>query len=293
VGQRAVRHYYERDGDRPPTITIDPDFEIAFEPWSVHRARFESELRHLDPADWDRPTRCTEWSVREVVGHLVVVDGFWAFTLGNARDGVPPLTMLEGFDPSSSTDDLVKATLTTPVSELLDQFSAAAATTTELLSSFTKEQWRNRTESPLGHLPPPILLGHMLWDSWLHERDILEPMNAAPTSPAEELLAVTWFSLCFSGLQGGLLGDPNPAGPGPDAVIDATLAFDDLPDTALRVRIDDGIEIVAADPQDAIPVGSAAAFVDAFGGRRSTDEFGDVLPADLFAQLTRARLALV
>jgi hypothetical protein len=118
-------------------------------------------------------------------------------------------------------------------------------------------------------------------------------MNAAPTSPAEELLAVTWFSLCFSGLQGGLLGDPNPAGPGPDAVIDATLAFDDLPDTALRVRIDDGIEIVAADPQDAIPVGSAAAFVDAFGGRRSTDEFGDVLPADLFAQLTRARLALV
>ena len=120
----------------------------------------------------------------------------------------------------------------------------------------------------------------MLWDSWLHERDIFVPMDSAPTPPADELLAVTWFSLCFTGLQGGLLGDQNPVGPGPDAAIDYTLAFEDLPNTALRVRIDEGIEISRRRSDvDAIPVGSAVAFVDAFGGREPLDQFRDTVPA--------------
>ncbi len=292
MGIRPLRHYYDRNDDRPPPIVIDPAFAIALEPWRAHRARFDAALRKLPAADWTDATRCDAWNVREVVGHLVAVDGFWAFTLGQMVAGAAPTTMLEGFDPSSSTDDLVAATLAVPVPELMDQFTAAGGTTATIFGGFTPDLWARRCESPLGHLPTTCILGHMLWDSWLHERDIFDPMGMAPTPPADELTAVTWFALCFAGLQGGLLGDPHPVGPGPERAIDCILAFDDLPDTALRVRIDEGIEITAVDPTGATHVGSAAELVDGFGGRTPIDQFRDRLPTDLFAQLERAAQTL-
>lgn len=43
-----------------------------------------SLLRTLDDADWDRPTDCTRWRVRDIVGHLV----------GNAEDTLRPWVML-------------------------------------------------------------------------------------------------------------------------------------------------------------------------------------------------------
>ncbi len=292
MGIRPLRQYYERDGDVPPEIVIDPAFAIALAPWHSHRTRFDASLRGLATADWERPTRCDAWNVRSVIGHLVVVDGFWALTLGQSRAGAAPATMLEGFDPAGSTDDLVAATLATPVADLMEQFTAAGAATAGIFDALSAQDWQRRCESPLGHLPTTCILGHMMWDSWLHERDIFVPMGTDPGHDAAELLAVTWFALCFAGLQGGLLGDPRPVGPGPDAAIDCTLAFTDLPDVALRVRIGEGIAITAAEPAAATPAGSAVALVDGFAGRTPVDGLRDTLPADLFAQLARASQTL-
>ena len=292
MGIRPLRQYYERDGDAPPVISIDPAFAIVLEPWRAHRTRFDATLRALPLEDWTRATRCSEWNVREVIGHLVVVDGFWGLTLSNARDGAAPTSFLAGFDPTSSTDDLVAATLPLPIPELVEQSRAATLNVAGILDSFGPDTWTNRAESPLGHLPATVLAGHMMWDSWLHERDIFEPMSTDPESSADELTAVTWFTICFGALQGGLLDDPNSVGDAPESPIDRTLAFDELPGRALRVQIDQGLTITAANPDDAVPAGSAAAFVDACAGRGSLAEVLDGLPADLAAQLSRAALTL-
>ncbi len=292
MGIRPLRQHYQRDGDVPPEIAVDPAFAIALEPWRSHRSRFETTLRDLAEPDWERPTRCDAWNVRDVIGHLVVVDGFWALTLGQSRAGAAPATMLEGFDPSRSTDDLVAGTRSTPAPELFEQFTSAGTTAAGIFDAFTAEDWHRRCESPLGHLPATCILGHMLWDSWLHERDIFVPMGADPGRDPAELLAVTWFMVCFAGLQGGLLGDPRPVGPGPEAEIDCTLAFDDLPGPALRVRIGEGIEITAADRASAVPAGSAVELVEGFAGRAPVDQLRDSLPADLFDQLSRASQTL-
>ena len=293
MGARPIRQHYLDPDHAPISVTIDPALVPNLAPWQAHRARFEATLRSFSADDWLRPTRCDAWNVREVIGHLIVVDGFWAMTFANGRDGLEPTTFLRGFNPSSSTDDLVATTLALSTDELLDQFSSSSAALTAVLDPLTDEQWQNPMESPLGHLPMLCSAGHMFWDSWLHERDILGPMGAALPVSADELLAVTWFSFCFTGLQGGTLDDPNPVGDGPAAPIDATIRFDDLPDVALRVRIDSAIEIsLAARGADATPAGSAAEFVDACAGRAALNPVLGRFPADLAAQLRRAALVL-
>ncbi len=293
MGARPVRQHYLDPDHEPISVAIDPNWAPDLAPWHAHRQRFETTLRGFSAEDWLAPTRCTAWNVREVIGHLIVVDGFWAMTFANGRDGQEPTAFLRGFNPSSSTDDLVAATLPLSTDELLERFSSGGVALAGVLDSLTPEQWHHRTESPLGHLPILCSAGHMFWDSWLHERDILEPMGAPLPLSADELLAVTWFSLCFAGLQGGTIDDPNPVGAGPEAPIDATVAFDDLPDVPMRVRIGTAIEVNRAErTEDAASAGSAAEFVDASAGRAPLAPVLERLPADLAAQLGRAALVL-
>lgn len=79
----------------PLDIALDP---TAVAPaWFAHRARITDWLGALDDAEWDGPTRCTEWTVAGVVRHLATVAQFEGFTLHQAAGG-EPTRLLEGFD---------------------------------------------------------------------------------------------------------------------------------------------------------------------------------------------------
>ena len=43
----------------------------SFEALERSRGEFERRLRLIDTSDWDRPTPCTEWTVRDVANHVV------------------------------------------------------------------------------------------------------------------------------------------------------------------------------------------------------------------------------
>ena len=291
MGTRPLRYHHQTDGEPTISVTTDPSFAAALGPWRHHRDRFATALHALAPSDWTRPTRCDAWSVREVVGHLTAVDQFWAFTLGNARDGGPPTRLLEGFDPSSSTNDLVAATLSSSIPELLERFTTGADAVAAILDSFTADAWAARCESPQGHVPTTCNLGHMYWDSWLHERDIFEPMGLAPASAADEVLPIIAFTFCFAGLQGGLVADPNPVGPGPDAPIDVVVGFDELT-PSLRIRIDDAVAVTTDERSAGVAAGSAVTLADAFAGRAPLGPAVAPLPEALAAQLGRAASVL-
>ena len=292
MGTRPLRHYYNRDDDTVPTLLVEPSFADTTVAWKFHRDRLTAALANLPVAEWDRPTRCADWSVREVIGHLIVVDGFWAMTFTNALAQAAPTTMLEGFNPSNSTDAMVAATTELEISALLAQFVDGTDALARVVDGFGTEHWEARCESPIGHLPATCNFGHAFWDSWLHERDIFEPVGVAPAIVADELSAATRFSLLFAGLQGGLVDDPTPAGPGPERAIDVTIAFEDLPDTAIRVQIDRGVRITPAAVDRAIPAGHAIDVVEGLTGRRPLTGALDSLPADLGSQLGRAALVL-
>ena len=137
-----------------------------------------------------------------------------------------------------------------------------------------------------------MLFGHAFWDSWLHERDIFEPLGLAPRVETDEILAVACFALVFGGLQGGLIDDPAPVGAGLATPVDATLVFDELPHTAIRVEIGPGVHVTTTDPNGAFMSGSAVDVIECVTGRRPLSLLDGVLPADLAAHLARAAQVL-
>jgi hypothetical protein len=143
-------------------------------------------------------------------------------------------------------------------------------------------------ESPVGHVPARLVLAHGLWDSWLHERDVLAPLGLTPPPDPAELSTVTWYTLFFGAAQGGLMRDRRPVSTGATEPIDAQLRFDELPDP-FRVTVDTGV-FVGRGTDPATSVGSAAAFVEQLSGRLDWPApDAHALPRALAAHLERAR----
>jgi len=292
MSTRPLRQYYGAPDGTGVRIEVDATLWPVTRPWTAQRERMLNVLRDLPTAAWDRPTRCDAWSVKDVIGHLVVVDQFWSLTLGNGLAAAEPTRFLAGFDPSSSTDDLVAATVAQPVAQLLEQFATGTATFAGVVGQFTDATWPNRAESPMGHLPAHQLLAHAIWDSWLHERDILVPTGDTADPAPDELRAAAAWNCVFAALQGGLVGDPDAVAAGPAAPIRVALRFADLPGTALALTVDDGVTLEPANPADAVDAGTAIDFVEGLTGRAPIDRTLMALPTDFAAQVARAAQTL-
>jgi uncharacterized protein (TIGR03083 family) len=287
MGERALRHHYSDTGVE---LRVDPALGDVVEPWARHRARFDGVLASLSDEQWSAQSRCAAWSNRDVVSHLVDVDAFWTVSLESGRAG-EPTTYLRDFDPEHTPLALVDARATMSTGEILEAFRTNGARLRKAVDSFGPDDWEKPCESPIGHVSARLTLAHALWDSWLHERDVLLGLGLAEDAELDELAVVTWYSLLFGGAQGGLLDDPEPVGPGPTERIDAQLSFDELPMTPMRIVVDRGVYVGPADSPK--PAGSAEHFVDALTGR--TDVFppeGVALDPALVGQLGRARQIL-
>jgi uncharacterized protein (TIGR03083 family) len=284
MATRPLRQYYDQ-------VTIADDLGDFVAPWQRHRARLAAALATLNDEQWTSQSRCTDWDTRGVVCHLVTVDGFWAFTLGNARAGEPPPKLLLNFDPSTATEALVGPLMELSNRELLDRLTASTDTLMATVAAFTPDDWTQRGESPLGHLPARYLMGHAFWDSWLHERDAFLPLGQEPPREPDEVRATTGFALLFAGLQGGVLDDASPVGPGPTEPIDVNLAFDEFRDAPLHLTVDTGVRVTLGDIETAVAAGSAVDVIEAFTGREPHDAFAAV-PRDLVAQMERAAQVL-
>ncbi len=281
MSSRPLRQYY--DG---VTVVVDDDLPLV-DAFLRHRRRFVTELTALDDEQWRCTTRCVNWDARGVIGHLITVDGFFTMGFVGAAAGRAPTSFITGFDPSTGTNDLVAPLLELPPAEVLAQFEASTDALIAAVDALDGDGWDAPCEAPFGHLPARLVLAHAFWDSWLHERDILEPLGLAPALETDEVLTAIWYSLVVGGLQGGLLEDDALTGPGPEQPLDVTIVFDDLPEDPLRVEIDTGVRITRADREGAVVAGSAVDAVEHATGRKP-EHSHDALPRDLAAQLERA-----
>jgi len=140
---------------------------------AVGKQEFERRLRAVQPGDWDRPTPCADWVVRDLVVHVLVGSRLsTALVRGGSRDEAMALT--------------VDATLP---EDVLGEFEAGAA---EQAAAFAEPGATERMcAHPAGDFPGTVLLGFRIGDYAVHAWDLARAIGADETLN-QELVAHVW-----------------------------------------------------------------------------------------------------
>ncbi len=202
------------------------------------RRRMESTLAGLADADWRAPSRCAAWTVRDVVAHLVGVNGFWHASIRAGLAG-SPTRVLGSFDPARTPAVMVSTMATLPDQEVLDQFVASNDALLAAMTALGDGGWLTIAESPAGHVPIRVLAMHALWDAWIHERDIAIPLGLPCAAEDDEVAACLKYAAAISpalAIGFGLPAVGRLAVEGTDPVVGFVLAVGDSVRLADRVH---------------------------------------------------------
>lgn len=145
-------------------------------------------LRDREPEDYERPTPCPGWSVRDILSHLI------GFELMLRGEPVPPYA---GEWPAyvknpigEFNEAFVAVYRSTPSHELLTLYRDTTERSVERLRALTDAQWEKIGWSPEGERPYHRFQETRVLDSWIHLQDIrdalLEP--ADDHGPGEEIV---------------------------------------------------------------------------------------------------------
>ena len=159
-------------------VHLDP--AAALEAYAHHRRRFGEEVATLDLEALQARSRCSEWSVADVLRHINDVDG-WMDAIWSGCP--PPFT---AFDPNVTPRQWVEAGRAIPDAEVRDRFAIATPTRAAAVSESTVERWGLPSLSPLGAVPWWMSALHVFFDSWVHERDVLLPLGIEPPAVDDE-----------------------------------------------------------------------------------------------------------
>ncbi len=171
-----------------PLITLDGAPRDIAVPAIRQRRRLATTLATFTDEQWAHPSRCEGWSNRDVIVHLDSTNSFWALAISAGLQGAPT-QFLATFDPVASPAQLVAGAADRTTEEVLASFTASASALADLWASLGDDGWAATAEAPPGHVSVSIVTHHALWDSWVHERDILLPLGIAPAEEADEIEA--------------------------------------------------------------------------------------------------------
>ena len=251
--------------------------------WSSQRGRLRDWFAALAEKAWSGPTRCAEWDVLGLTQHLVSGAQFLGYTLHHARKGEATRLLAEiDFDPQRTPRDAATMFRGLSPQELLEQMTAMDALIDHELDSLAENGTMPPAESPLGHVPAHVSLNHFLFDSWVHERDLMLPANEVQITEPNEAAMVASYAVAMAGVAQSVGADAQPP---------VTLRMDlsDL-DRQLLIEVADGATAVsfAAPGELANVAAEAGDLVDFATGRTIERE----LNADPTAMAFLGRLAV-
>jgi uncharacterized protein (TIGR03083 family) len=183
--------------DGPTIIEMDGDPAAILEPFVRQRRRLERVLDGLDDAQWRTASRCDGWTAQDVITHLVSTNQFWTFSLQAGLDGAPS-RFLTGFDPKATPAQLVDAAKGQTPTETLAAFAESNAALLAVAETITDTGWSTMTEAPPGHVSASATVHHALWDSWIHERDVLVPLGCTQEVHDDEVVACLRYAAALT-----------------------------------------------------------------------------------------------
>ncbi len=254
-----------------PVITLDGPPAAIAGPLIRQRRRLATALASFTDEQWSHPSRCAGWSNRDVIVHLDSTNTFWSMSIAAGVHG-EPTRFLATFDPVASPAQLVAGSGDVSTGEVLARFVASTDALVGLCSSLDHAGWSAAAEAPPGHVSVSAVAHHALWDSWVHERDVLVPLGLAPEPEADEVAACLRY---VAALGPALALNRGAAGSGVLA-IDAT-----GPDVVVVVDIGDQVVVRAgaagAPTAELRLAGDAVELLEALSVRRPLSQ---LIPAE-------------
>jgi uncharacterized protein (TIGR03083 family) len=226
--------------DADPWITIDGPVDDQGEPMARQRRRLEQELGALTDEQWRAPSRCEGWTVQDVVAHLIGTNGFWQISIASGVAG-SPTKYLVGFDPVATPAQMVEPMRAMTPAETLAELAKSTDGLLGTVEALDERGWAATGESPVGHVRMRELAHHALWDSWIHERDVLLPLGIAPVEEPDEVLS----SLRYVAALTAALSIPGGEGRTGSIVLEAT-----DPDARYVLDLDDAVHLHEGDAPD-------------------------------------------
>lgn len=226
---------------QPPVLTFAETTDTPALAVARQSSRLLETVSSLSAQQWEEPTRCEGWSVRDVISHLVTTNGFWSYSLANGLRGEPS-SILSTFDPVGTPKLLVEAAREQSSDEVLERYGASVALWNSQLSELSGDQWDMVAEAPPGHIGVREIAAHSLWDSWTHERDIAVPLELGLSVLDDE---VSWSVKYVSALGPALLATTGSTRMG-------VLGFA-LSDPELEFTVEIGSEVLVRNRRDGDP----------------------------------------
>lgn len=194
---RAVRQYYEPPGAPMEAPATAGEVVAA---WMQHRRRLRTWLHELPPEAWDRPTRCGGWTTTSLVEHLISGAQFLGYTLHQSARGTGT-NLLAAFDPQRTPAAAAAQFKGKSKSDLLATLDGVDARVAEELAAEGRD-WEGPAEAPPGLVCARLSVNHFLFDSWVHERDLMLPAGESPAVVPNETSAVLGYVVALAGAAG-------------------------------------------------------------------------------------------
>lgn len=227
-----------------------------------HHRRLIDAWRGFTPAQWAHPSRNTEWTVHHTVRH--VADGMDRVAAAVNRE--PVLDAID-FDPRSTPELWLVASEGESPTATIVRFEAASTRFRAGIGDRLAAGDDTHDQTVYGTAHWTVNVAHVLWDSWLHERDVLLPLEQPVASSEGEERLVGLYGVLVALVPSMMFEQP----------IGATVQLSGIGTRTIAATCGAGGVVSAEVPTvaDAI-AGPLPAAIDALAGRGGA--VADVLP---------------
>jgi hypothetical protein len=186
----TIRQFY---GGTGVPLLIEGDVDDPASAWRTHRARIRAWLDSVPESDWSGPTRCGLWDMTSLVRHMASASQFLGYTLHESASGTPT-RLLRGFDTHETVQAAAAMLGDMTPGAARDVLAPRNAAVDTEIANMSEAGWSELAEAPPGQLPAHLAVSHFLFDSWVHEYDLMVPRGERPeVDPLETEVVVLYL----------------------------------------------------------------------------------------------------
>lgn len=241
---------------RDQDVRLDVTADAVLAANRSQRLRLLATLQGLSTDQWRADSRCLGWTVQDVARHLVQVTDLLLLAVDAARSG-ERFTGFSAFDPRSTPKAMLVAAGEQSLEQTLQAFTDSTERMVREIDRLALGDPGLLVATPAGRQLWHRAALHGLFDSALHERDILVPLSEPVRYDAAEMAAVAGYQFLLTGRILSLAG----------ATVELSVRLDSGPTLQLVV---DGPVVDVRDTgaeEKADCSGPATAVLDAMAGR--------------------------